>query len=318
MLLIWVQLRLMALSYPFIWDKFLCLLILSFSVCFCVLGKSASPVLEENCLTKKRSCSVLPYGVHCFPGPGASESVSTVCCLCSAVLFWPLYLSGHLSAEAFFACCGHGLVPGFWLGVLWSVRDMRLLSLQLEQKLCKFPCWEVQFEQGFELVFWGKGTAVLGLRQVWLGEGGFRWGTGLGLGLSILSSECGYSTASCSWPWAYANGCGREMASQFLCSCSGLSWMLSLWDVLSDEQITPQVLSGSLFPHTLWIVCLPSLQELHSALWALTQPSPLILKTPGIKPQKFQEIMKFGPSHFSRQLLGGGGGCSFSLVLPVC
>lgn len=84
--------------------------------------------------------------------------------------------------------------------------------------------------------------------------------------------------------------------------------MLSLWDVLSDEQITPQVLSGSLFPHTLWIVCLPSLQELHSALWALTQPSPLILKTPGIKPQKFQEIMKFGPSHFSRQLLGGGGG----------
>ena len=43
---------------------------------------------------------------------------------------------------------------------------------------------------------------------------------------------------------------------------------------------------------------LPSLQEQHRALWALSQLSLLILQTAGFKPHWFQELMKFSPSCF--------------------
>ena len=45
------------------------------------------------------------------PGPGASESVSGVHRLWSAVVFRLLYLFGQSSAEVLFACCGK-FVPG--------------------------------------------------------------------------------------------------------------------------------------------------------------------------------------------------------------
>ena len=61
-----------------------------------MLGKSAASLaLKDNSLIKKRSCSA------CFPGPGASESVSWEYCVCSAVECWPLFPSVHLSTEAF-------------------------------------------------------------------------------------------------------------------------------------------------------------------------------------------------------------------------
>lgn len=38
--------------------------------------------------------------------------VSPVCAVC-AVVSWPLHPLGQSFAEAFFACCGQCLVPGF-------------------------------------------------------------------------------------------------------------------------------------------------------------------------------------------------------------
>lgn len=96
----------MTLSCSFIWNKFLCLLLLSVSV----LGRSAlSPVLEGNGFMKKRSCSALQCSVPCSPGLGTSWSVSIVC---FAVVAWPLCPSAQSSAEAPFVCCGQCLDSG--------------------------------------------------------------------------------------------------------------------------------------------------------------------------------------------------------------
>lgn len=66
-----------------------------------MLGKLAtSLILEGNDFMKKRSCSALPYGIPCSPGPHASESVTSECSVGFALLFWPFYPSGQLSAEA--------------------------------------------------------------------------------------------------------------------------------------------------------------------------------------------------------------------------
>ena len=56
------------------------------------------------------------------------------------------------------------------------------------------------------------------------------------------------------------------------------------------------------------IVCLPSLQEQDSALWALSHPTLLTFTTPGFKPCWLQEFTKFSPSRFPKQW--------FSLCLP--
>ena len=57
-----------------------------------MLGKSAmSPVLEDNGFMKKVSYSALPCSVPSISELGASESVSNMCCVYSAVLSWPLY-----------------------------------------------------------------------------------------------------------------------------------------------------------------------------------------------------------------------------------
>ena len=60
---------------------------------------------------KKRSCSALQYSVSYSPGPSASWSVSSVCCVHSAIVSWLLYPLGESSAEALFACCSQCLVP---------------------------------------------------------------------------------------------------------------------------------------------------------------------------------------------------------------
>lgn len=54
-----------------------------------------------------------------FPAPesvqglvGTLGNISGVCCVHSALVFWLLYPSGQLSAEALCACCEHSLVLG--------------------------------------------------------------------------------------------------------------------------------------------------------------------------------------------------------------
>lgn len=53
------------------------------------------------------------------------------------------------------------------------------------------------------------------------------------------------------------------------------------------------------------VVCLPSLQEQHGALWALSQPSLLTFKTRGFMPHWLPKLMKFSPSHFPIPCLWG-------------
>ena len=81
-----------ALSYCFIWDKFLCLLILfkSFSLFLCGKKKSAmSPVLEGNGLIGRDPVVSFLWTVPCIPGPGIS-GMSTMCAV-YALLFCPCY-----------------------------------------------------------------------------------------------------------------------------------------------------------------------------------------------------------------------------------
>ena len=63
-----------------------------------------SPASENNGLMKKRSCSV--------QGLELSGSVSGVCCVHSAVVFWLLYTLSQLSAGALLAFCGQFFVLG--------------------------------------------------------------------------------------------------------------------------------------------------------------------------------------------------------------
>ena len=97
----------MVLSSIFIWDKFVCL-----CACFSVLGKSATFLSLKLMALWRRGCSALPYSLPCSPGPGTSEHISSVCCVCSTVLSLPLYPLGQSSAEALFAYCGHCFTPG--------------------------------------------------------------------------------------------------------------------------------------------------------------------------------------------------------------
>lgn len=97
----------------FIWKSLL--IFLSFCAYFCVSGKSTtSLVLEGNSLMKKRSSSAVPpcgHVVSCSPGPGVSGSVSNVCCVCSAVVFWLFYPLGQSSAASL---CLFSAVFGSW------------------------------------------------------------------------------------------------------------------------------------------------------------------------------------------------------------
>ena len=63
------------------------------------------PVPENNAFKSKR-----PYIE--YPGPGASRSVSAVCCMHSAAVFWLLYPSGQSNIEVFLACRGQCCVLG--------------------------------------------------------------------------------------------------------------------------------------------------------------------------------------------------------------
>ena len=78
------------------WDKFLSLSIVSV---FCVLF----PAPESDCFVKKR-----PYSVQ----GQASESVSDMGRIHSAVVFWLLYASAQSSGEALLACNEQCLVLG--------------------------------------------------------------------------------------------------------------------------------------------------------------------------------------------------------------
>ena len=105
-----------------------------------------------------------------YPGPGASGSVSGMCCMHSAVVFWLLYPSGQASAEAVLACNGQCLVLGqimasfneAWSGLLvkW---DLMLLTLEL--KPCRTVCSGDVVWAGVSAGLLGKGPATLGLRQ---------------------------------------------------------------------------------------------------------------------------------------------------------
>lgn len=95
------------LSSSFIWHKFLCLFVLSASVCFSVLRKSAtSSVLKSSDFVKKRSCSVLqcsfPYSLE----PGTSGEY----CMCFAATLL-LCESHFLSVHS----------PALTLCLLWVV-----------------------------------------------------------------------------------------------------------------------------------------------------------------------------------------------------
>ena len=71
------------LSCYFIQDIFLCLLILSNSHCFSVVGKSAmSPVLVSNGLMKKRAYGALQCSVSGSPEPVSPGCVACVLLLC--------------------------------------------------------------------------------------------------------------------------------------------------------------------------------------------------------------------------------------------
>lgn len=85
---------------------------LTFCICFCVLGKSATFLaLNDNSFMKKGSYSALQCGVPCSPGPSTSRNISYVCCVCFAVESGTLFPSVQLYAEPLFAYRGQCLVP---------------------------------------------------------------------------------------------------------------------------------------------------------------------------------------------------------------
>ena len=72
---------------------------------FCVLGEPVIfPAPESNGFIKKRS--------YIPPGPGTPGSVSGVCCVHSAAVFWLLFPSGQSSAEFLLSCSGQCLDLG--------------------------------------------------------------------------------------------------------------------------------------------------------------------------------------------------------------
>lgn len=99
----------MGLSCSFTSDKFLCFCIFSFCLSVCLLLYVKK---------KKKVCFLLLVSIglwrrdHVVPGSGSTGNVPGVCCVRSAVLFWLLYLSGPLSAEALLAWYEQYLVPG--------------------------------------------------------------------------------------------------------------------------------------------------------------------------------------------------------------
>lgn len=90
-----------------------CLLILSRSLCLCVLVKSAmSPVFEG--FMRKRSSSALLCSVPFFPGPDTFAVVSNVCYVCSALLSWMVFPSRPLICRGFLPV----------VGSIWSLAQM--------------------------------------------------------------------------------------------------------------------------------------------------------------------------------------------------
>ena len=78
----------MALPYSFIWEKFLCLLILSaFLVCFSVLTKVAMYSLESSDFVKKRSWSALQHSVPYSPELDPSGEYP-ICVAYALLLCW--------------------------------------------------------------------------------------------------------------------------------------------------------------------------------------------------------------------------------------
>lgn len=145
-------------------DSSVFLFCLSLCACFSVLGQSAtSTIFEGNGFMKKSSCSALQFNIPYSPGSGASESISNVCCMRSAIVSWLLYLLGQLSVEVLFAYCGQRVVPGLnvacfsWVCSGLLVKQDLLLP-PLEPKFHKSP--------GLRDVFSGVGGPLVGLRQV--------------------------------------------------------------------------------------------------------------------------------------------------------
>lgn len=105
----------MVLPCSLIWDIFLCL-ILSYSVCLCVLGSQMSSLLEGNGLTKKRCYNALQC-ICPIPQNMVLHGLSHVCYMCPAVVSCPLSPLVQSYTESPFACCelvpGHGGAHGF-------------------------------------------------------------------------------------------------------------------------------------------------------------------------------------------------------------
>lgn len=126
-------------------------------------------------------------------GPGVSESVSSVSCVCSAVMFWLHYPSDQSSAESLLACNEQCLdlcqtVVSFTqvcsdLLVKW---DLILLPLELKPWRNVWLGDMVWEEVSASLL--GKGPAMLQLRKTWWRRSVPPECMGVGLDVSKLSS----------------------------------------------------------------------------------------------------------------------------------
>ena len=123
------------LSCSFIWEIFLCLIILFDFLCFSVLGKSTiSLAFNSNSIMKMGSRSALQFSVPRSSGPGALQSISYVCSMCPDIDSWPLFSSVWLSTEALFAYCKQCFVPS--RGGVHFIKVCRWSACHMTPALC--------------------------------------------------------------------------------------------------------------------------------------------------------------------------------------
>lgn len=245
----------------------------------------------------------------------ALQGVSLVCCMHSIVIF------GFSALQA--SCLQRLSLPAVdsvW-GLAWmrQVLTRRLSPPPLELRPCKTPCLGDMVWAWVCGGLWRKGPLHWDWRKCdWKGSLIRVQGCGAS-SCKKLGSQCLHCIASSKWLSLCFGSGERNGASQLLCSWRGISLNAAFQGHVPRRAnnlctVCPRHSSNLCFHMSdPQVVCLPSFQGLHSALWALLQPSLLSFKRTGFKPHWCKNSRNLAPLLF--QVSGFG---EMFLCVPVC
>ena len=177
-------------------------------------------------------------------------------------MFWLLSLSGQSYCRNFPAVVSAYILARMWstrseLGLLWSACEMRPDATSSIRNWSRTLCSGDMVWMGISAGLLVEGALSARINAAWL-----RWAIppenrNVGLGVSMLGSQCQCCIASSRWFYIYVEKQWREMApaSSFVSKEAAPS-MLPLRDVLQEKQIISSLSATSILQiyfHVFWL-----------------------------------------------------------------